>query len=375
LKNRSISQQIVAGLLFVSAGSVALGQSPPADELKARIDQVAQQEMVAHKGVGLMVGVAHNGERSIFAYGETFKGNGQKPDSKTLFQIGSITKTFTAALLADAVRRGKAQLNDPLKKYFPRVQVPAYGQRQITLLDLAAHTSALPRSIGNWQRQGATIQDMLNFLGSYHLNRAPGERYEYSNLGFALLGHALAHSANTNWAAMVHREIVVPLQLRDTTIEPDPDQMARRAQGYGPRGNPAPLHSNVWPMMAPAGGLYSTMDDMLEYLAYNMGERQTPLDDLLPMMHQARHAGPRPHTQVGLAWEIQEIPNGGEIIWKNGGTPGFHSYIGFNLLSKTGVVVLTNSAMKPMPIVKTVFSQFRIAPGENPAESEESGDE
>jgi CubicO group peptidase (beta-lactamase class C family) len=259
-----------------------------------------------------------------------------------------------------------------LQKYFPLVQVPAYGQRQITLLDLATHTSGLPRNLGQWKRQEATIQDMLNFLGSYRLTRAPGERYEYSNLGFALLGHALARSANTNWEKMVHREIVVPLQLPDTTIELNPDQMPRRAQGYGARGTPAPLHSNIWPVMAPAGGLYSTMDDMLDYLAYNMGERQTPLNDLLPILHQPRHAGPRPQTQIGLSWEIQQTSKG-EIIWKNGATPGFHSYIGFNLLSKTGVVVLTNSAMKPMPIVRAAFSQFKIAPGEkNPAESEEN---
>ena len=372
-----IPQRIVVALALTFAASmfVAEAQSPPpaprGDELKSRIDQAAEQEMTAHNGAGLMVGILHNGERSVFAYGETVKGSGRKPDRKTLFQIGSITKTFTAMQLALAVRNGKAHLNDPVKKYFPQAKIPSYGQQQITLLDLADHTSALPRMIGQWKgKQGATIQDMLNFLSSYRLTRAPGERYEYSNLAFALLGHALARSANTTWAALVHRQIIGPLQLRDTTIELNPEQFGRRAQGYGPRGNPAPLHSNQWPLMAPAGGLYSTMDDMLDYLAYNMSERQTPLDDLLPMMHQARHAGPRPQTQVGLGWEIQQTPNG-EIIWKNGATPGFHCYIGFNQSTKTGVVVLTNSAMKPMPIVKAVFSEFKNEPGEE----EVSGDE
>jgi serine-type D-Ala-D-Ala carboxypeptidase/endopeptidase len=373
LKTKSRSRQIIGALLFASA-SAAFAQSPSAGELKERIDQVAQKEMATHNGVGLMVGVAHNGERWIFSYGETSKGSGRKPDSKTLFQIGSITKIFTAELLADPVRHGKAQLNDPLKKYFPRAHVPVYGEREITLLDLATHTSGLPRNIGKWQRTTATIPDMLNFLSSYRLTRAPGERYEYSNLAFALLGHALAHSANTNWTAMVHREIVVPLQLRDTTIELNPDQSGRAAQGYGARGNPAPLHSNLWPMMAPAGGLYSTMDDMLDFLAYNMSERQTPLSELLPMMHQARHAGPKPQTEIGLGWEIRKTPNG-EIIWKNGATPGFHSYIGFNPSTKTGVVVLTNSAMKPAPFVSAVFSQFKMSPGENPDDEEATSDE
>ena len=362
------SFSIVFGL--IATVTLAQSQSASPDDLKQRIDQVAQQEMAAHNGVGLVIGIVHNGERSVFSYGEAVKGSGRKPDSKTLFQIGSITKTFTAAQLADAVHKGKAQLNDPLKKYFPRVNVPAYNGREITLLDLATHTSALPRNLGQWKKQGATIPDMLNFLNSYRLTRAPGEKYEYSNLAFALLGHALAHAANTNWRTLVQREIVAPLQLRDTVIELNPGQSARRAQGYGPRGNPAPEHSNIWPVMAPAGGLYSTMDDLLDYLAYNMSERQTPLNELLPIMFQPRHAGPAPHTQIGLGWEIRETPKG-DIIWKNGATPGFHSYIGFNLLSKTGVVVLSNSAVKPMAFVKPVFSYFNAASGEIPAETEE----
>jgi serine-type D-Ala-D-Ala carboxypeptidase/endopeptidase len=362
---------IGAALLCASAGSVALAQSAAPDELKQRIDQVAEREMAAHNGVGLVVGVVHNEERSIFSYGETSKGSGRKPNSKTLFQIGSITKTFTGALLADAIRHNKAHLNDPLKKYFPRVHVPAYGQREITLLDLATHTSGLPRNLGQWKHQGATIQDMLNFLGSYRLTRAPGERYEYSNLGIALLGHALAHSANTNWAVMVHREIVVPLRLGDTVLELNQNQLARRAQGYGARGNPAPLHANTFPAMAPAGGLYSTMDDMLDYLAYNMGDRQTPLNELLPIMHQPRHAGPRPQTQIGLAWEIRQLPNGEIIVWKNGATPGFHSYIGFNPATKTGLVVLSNSAVTPAQIVSAVFSYFKLEPGEYPSDTDE----
>jgi len=372
-----VSRTISGALLFALLGSTAIAQSPappPADELKQRIDAVANKQMAANNGVGLIVGVIHNGERLVFSYGETTKGTGHKPDGRTLFQIGSISKTFTGMQLADAVRKGKAHLNDPLQKYFPRVHVPVYQGRQITLLDLADHTSALPRNIGQWKRPSATIQDMLNFLGSYQLTRAPGERYEYSNLGFALLGHALAHSANTNWRTIVHREIIAPLQLHDTTIELSADQTARRAQGYGAGGNPAPWHSNLFPMMAPAGGLYSTMDDMLEYLAYNMGERQTPLNDLLPIMQQPRHAGPKPHTQIGLSWEIRDTADGGEIIWKNGATPGFHSYIGFNRATKTGVVVLTNSAMKPAAIVSAVWSHFKNDAGEIPNNDEETTD-
>lgn len=360
---------MIVAVLFGTTASLVLGQAP--DDLKTRIDEVAQREMAANNGVGLMVGVIRNGERSVFAYGETTRGSGRKPDGKTLFQIGSISKTFTAAQLADAVRKGKAQLNDPLKKYFPRINVPAFNGREITLQDLATHTSALPRNIGHWTKQGATVPDMLNFLGSYHLTRAPGEKYEYSNLGFALLGHALAHSANTNWRTLVHQEIIGPLQLRDTTIELTPDQMARRAQGYGPRGNPAQWHSNLFPMMAPAGGLYSTMDDMLEYLAYNMGERQTPLNDLLPIMFQQRQAGPKPHTQIGLGWEIRETPKG-HIIWKNGATPGFHCYMGFNPSTKIGVVVLTNSSMKPAAIVGAVWSYYKTEHGEVPDNDEDA---
>ena len=368
----SAARHGIAVALFISAASVALAQSPA--DLKDHLDQVAAKEMTSQRGVGLIVGVIHNGDRSVLSYGESVKGSGRKPDSKTLFQIGSISKTFTAALLADLVRQGKAKLDDPLGKYLPRARVPAFGPRQITLLDLATHTSGLPRNLGRWQRDHATIQDLLAFMSSYRLTRAPGERYEYSNLAFAVLGHALAHSAKTNWAQMVNREIAAPLELFDTTVELTPEELSRRAQGYGPAGNPAPLHSNMWPAMAPAGGLYSTMEDMLNYLAFNMGERETQLNELLPILLQPRHAGPKPRTQVALGWEIGPAGNG-NIIWKNGATPGFHSYIGFNPTTKIGVVVLSNSSLQPAVIAAAVFSYFRIAPNNAPLDTREDAED
>lgn len=344
----------------------------PSAELRTRLDAVAQRALTQQGAVGIVVGVVHEGEPAMFSYGERIKGAGEKPDGTTLFQIGSITKTFVAALLADFVRNGTMRLDDPVSKYLPRVQVPTYGARQITLLDLVTHTSGLPRNLGQWRDKQATVEQMFGFLGRCKLQSAPGDRYLYSNLGFAVLAEAIGHAGKAPWPNLLRREITGPLHLDQTTIELTPQQLEHRAQGYGAAGRPAPWHSNLWPAMSGAGGLYSNMNDMLKYLSFNMGINETPLNELLPIMQQPRHPGSKGKGEIGLAWEIRRAP-GGDIIWKNGSTPGFHSFIGFNPQRKTGVVVLCNSAIKPIVFASEVF-KFYGAPDRSDEEENHDAD-
>src|SRR5262249_55292167 len=154
-------------------------------------------------GTGIVVGLLDaSGRRRILAVGV---------DSNGVFEIGSITKTFTATALADMVEHGEVGLDDPVAKYLPdSVHVPTRNGKQITLLDLATQSSGLPRMPSNMTPQDPmnpyadySVQQMYAFLAGYQLTRDIGASYEYSNLGVGLLGHALALKAGTSYETLV----------------------------------------------------------------------------------------------------------------------------------------------------------------------------
>src|SRR6185369_1631387 len=212
------------------------------------------------RSAGIVVGLLEaDGRTRVVAYNEHKHG---EPDfnARTMFEIGSITKTFTASILADMVARGEVKLDDPVSKFLPgTVKVPARGGKQITLLDLATQSSGLPRMPTNFQpKDGAnpyadyTVQQMYDFISGYQLPRDIGAQYEYSNLGFGLLGQALALRAGKSYGELVRERILQPLGMNSTTIELSADQKARLAPGHGPNGS---VVSN-WdiPGLAGAGG-------------------------------------------------------------------------------------------------------------------------
>ena len=163
----------------------------------------------AGMGVGIVAGLLDARGSRVVSYGQS--GTGRPLDGNTVFEIGSISKVFTALVLADMVRKGEVALEDPVAKYLPdTVKIPARNGRQITLLDLATQSSGLPRMPTNFTPKDPanpyadyTIRQLYDFLSGYQLPRDPGERYEYSNLGFALLGHALALRAGQPWEQLV----------------------------------------------------------------------------------------------------------------------------------------------------------------------------
>ncbi|MGH7781531.1 MAG: serine hydrolase domain-containing protein [Candidatus Binataceae bacterium] len=311
---------------------------------RARIDEIASAPVSRGETPAIMVGVISGSDRMIRAFGSTAPGSGKRPTATTEWEIGSITKTFTAMLLALYVQRGLVRYKDPLQKYVPGgIAVPSYGGRQITLLDLATHTSGLPKDPNLRGVRHLEPAAMYRRLSAYRLTRAPGQQFEYSNWGFALLAHALMRVTGDDYQNLVEREICAPLGMVDTRIDLTPAELARQAQGYSPEGFPR-SHDNVtWPAFNGAGALRSTMDDLMRYLAFNLCQTKTPLDALLPDLHKRRHRGGRAGTSVGLAWQI--LPMRGtdwSIIWKNGAASGFFSYIGFVKETGTGVIVLAN---------------------------------
>lgn len=320
-------------------------QSGP--ELKAKIDEIVSRHIKAGEVVGLEIGVIiKGGQPQTFDYGEVLKRSGQTPSPSTLFQIGSITKTFTGVVLALFVERGIVRLDDPLQKYVPSgIQVPSYNGRQIQLVDLATHTSGLPRNAPMRPRQHELSLDaMYKLLNEAKLGSEPGQQYLYSNWASALLAEALVRSNAKDYQTLLEQEVLAKLGMGETTLRPSPDGEARIAQGYAKDGYPAAWNLPNWPAFNGAGALYSSMTDMLKYLSFNLGLTQTGLNSILSVAHQPRARGLTPSHNVGLAWEIHVYPKSNlTIIEKLGGTLGFGSYMGFIRGQPTGVVVLANS--------------------------------
>lgn len=335
--------------------------------LQDRIDR-------AKRGVGIVVGLVDEKGARVITYGKPGQDSKQALDGNTVFEIGSVTKVFTATLLADMVERGEVSLNDPISKYLPKtVRTPTRDGKEITLFDLATQTSGLPRLPTNFERKDPqnpyadySVDQMYAFLSGYSLTRGIGEKYEYSNLGVGLLGHILTLRAGTDYETLVRKRICEPLRMSDTKIKLTPEMLARLATGHNQALKPVPN----WdlPTLAGAGALRSTVNDMLKFVAANLGLTKSPLLVAMQKAQQSQRETGQPDLSIGLNWHILKKFDS-EIIWHNGGTGGYHSFIGFDKKNRKGVVVLSNSANDIDDIGRHLLvSQYPIAKFEPPKE-------
>ena len=315
----------------------------------AQIESILKDRVDLYQhGVGIVVGVIDAEGRRVFSYGELRRGEHQRPDGDTIFEIGSITKVFTTTVLADMVARGEVTLDEPVAKLLPEtVHVPERGGA-ITLEHLATHSSGLPRLPDNLTPADVsnpyadyTVEQLYAFLSGYQLPRDVGATVEYSNLGVGLLGVALARRAGSDYESLVKARITGPLGMKDTTITLTPAQQQRFATGYGVDLQPT-SHWDI-PTLAGAGALRSTANDMLTFLAANLGLVESPLAAAMAEASRPRRDSGLPDMEMGLAWLTRKGAHS-EIVWHNGGTGGFHSFIGFDRHQGRGVVVLANCA-------------------------------
>jgi CubicO group peptidase (beta-lactamase class C family) len=302
--------------------------------------------------VGVAVGVCDRGRRDVFGFGRVATG-GPPPDATTVFEVGSITKTYTAAVLAAAVREGLASLDQPARELLPPgARLPSFAGRDFTLLELADHTSGLPRLPDNLETTpGFAPADpyarydkaaLEEFLSRYPLPRAPGSKHEYSNLGYGLLGHLLARRLGMTYAEAVRSRVAAPLGLGDTRIELASSQLSRLATGHDDQGRPVPLWT--FDVLAGAGALRSTVADQLTYTAAVLGHGPSPVAADLAACLVPRFAPPATAYQVGLAWFRQPLGTTAfTVVNHDGGTGGFSSYLGVVPERDVGVVVLANT--------------------------------
>jgi len=275
------------------------------------------------------------------------KGDNRPVNGDTVFEIGSITKVFTSLLLMDMVKKGEVALDDPVSKFLPStVKVPERNGRKITLQDLSTQSSGLPRMPSNFAPKDPTnpyadysVDQFYQFLSGYQLTRDIGEKYEYSNLGVGLLGHALALRAGTSYETLVKTRITGPLEMTSTSITLTPAMKARFATGYD--GDLKAVPAWDLPTFAGAGALRSTVNDMLTFLAANLGYTVTPLAPAMAAEISIRRPTGTEGMEIAYAWHIL-TKDGKSMIWHNGGTGGFRTFAGFDPQTRLGVVVLSN---------------------------------
>jgi len=292
--------------------------------------------------VGMVVAVVDSSGVRYFAHGTRAVDDTTPVDEHSVYEIGSITKAFTGVLLAQMALHGDLQFDDPIERYLPDVGVPSRG-REITLRDLATHTSGLPRLPDNMTPADSTnpyadytVEELYSFLGSYTMRRAVGAEYEYSNLGMGLLGHILARRAGMSYEDLLRERILAPLGMTNTAITLTPDMEAHLARGHS--GGRVVSNWDL-PTLAGAGGLRSTAADMATFLQANLGLIDTPLRGAMDRSHvdDPGIAGP-----VGLGWHVSQ-EHDLRIVWHNGGTGGYRTFAGFDLAQRRGAVVLSNS--------------------------------
>lgn len=265
---------------------------------------------------------------------------------RSIFEIGSISKVLTTVLLADMVGRGEVALDDPVRKHLPAgVSVPAWQGREITLLDLATATSGLP-SLPDAPLDPTNpyaafrAADLHAWLGRYALTRAPGSAYEYSNVGMGLLGHALAHRLGMSYEAAVIARILDPLGMRETRITLTPALRARLAPPHD--GDLEPSQAWDFDVLAGAGGWRSTIGDMLRLLDAVRRPPATPLGRAIALATVSRRPTGVPALSIGLGFHVAE-KDGARIVWHNGETGGYHSFLGVDGARGGNVVILSNS--------------------------------
>jgi CubicO group peptidase (beta-lactamase class C family) len=308
---------------------------------------IIKQRVEEKRSAGIVIGLLEpDGRTRVVAYGDP--GPGQPPlDGNTVFEIGSISKVFTATVLATLVKEGKVTLEDPVQKYLPAtVRLPARNGKQITLGNLSEQNSGLPRMPTNFRPRDPRnpyadydVQLMYEFLSGYELTRDPGQQFEYSNLGVGLLGHVLSLATGESYEEIERKRIWAPLGMTHTAITFTPWMKEHLALGHDDKGNVVPN----WDIaaLAGAGAIRSTTLDMLKFAAANLHPERGPLETAMAFAQKER-APAGANSAIGLNW-LSLHAGADTIVWHNGGTGGYRTYLGLVPSRKVAVVVMTNS--------------------------------
>jgi beta-lactamase class C len=371
--------------------TVSAEDTLPADEVAAAVAQAVRPVMKQYDIPGMAVGITVDGRHYVFDYGVASKATGERVDASTLFEIGSITKTFTASLVSYAQLTGKLSLSDEVSADLPALRGTSFDR--VRLVNLGTHTAGgLPLQFPDEVKDDA---DAMSYYRAWKPVHPAGTYRLYSNPSIMLLGLIAAKTMATNFTTLMQRKLLAPLELRDTFLTVPKDRLSHYAQGYTAAGKPRRMSPG--PLAAEAYGIRTTASDMLTFIDANM-MNPVQRDDTLRRAIIGTHTG---YYRIGmmtqdLIWEqyrypvplstllqgnsehviFEEnqavkieppsLPKSDVVINKTGSTSGFGAYVAFIPRRKMGVVLLAN---KSFPIAARVTAAYRLLAGltETPA--------
>jgi D-alanyl-D-alanine-carboxypeptidase/D-alanyl-D-alanine-endopeptidase len=300
---------------------------------------------LAEQGVGLVVVQVDGPRVELAAAGQARDGVALHDDA--LFEIGSITKTFTALLLADAVVRRRFALDDPIENALPGVQLRDAGGAPIRWVDVATHRSGLPRLPTNMAPKDpadpyADYDEarLLDFLRGHKASVARDTRWEYSNLGFGLLGYALARVDDTTYSKLLGERALAPLGMARTSMALPGRTIDGLVDGHDAQRRPVP-HWRFDVLMG-AGALVMPAADLARYAQAALSPASTPLGEAFALAEREHGAGPSAINPIGLAW-VRAPLNGRLVLTHDGGTAGFSSSLWLDPQRRRATAVLANA--------------------------------
>ena len=320
----------------------------------------------------IVVGVITPNGTQVSAYGNISKSNPTPVDGNTIFDVGSVTKTFVATVLADLINQGVVKLSDPLEMYLPsNVTVPSYNGSKITLGDLATHTSGLPYWPSGWiWNKYYTTQQVYEFLSNSTFEDEPGTVAKYSNIGMGMVGQAISLKMGVPLIQLIEDRILNVLGMNSTGFAMNktgiliPQDIKSRFAAGHMVGNESKLVFLPQEVQA-AGAMYSTANDLLKYVSANLGLIDTKINSAMEETHSIRYPfyelqvpfpdpsgnESTPYAYEGLSW-FSTTNLGTQVVWHNGGIDGYSSFVGFNPDKQIGLVILCSCFFTDVPPIE-----------------------
>ena len=336
-----LSFSMILGAFFMSA---QVAELPKTSALDWKMDSIVKSFMDNPANCGLSIAVYRDKKISYYNYGNVKRGANVLPNNKTIYEIGSVSKTFTGILFAQAINDKKLGMNDPLKKHLGEEYAHlSYKGKDIELVHLVNHSGRVHRVPFNLAAQANFDQQnpyknykkemVLEYMKKMKPDTFPGVKSEYSNLGMALLGIIEEKVYNKSYEELITEYICTPLGMTSTKITGI--DTTRFAKGYDSNG----AQTQYWDLgaLSGAGGIRSTSEDMMKYVIANLEEKNAAIK----LSHYTTFNDAKNH--IGMAWHLTQTKKGNELIWHNGRTAGFSSFCGFIKSKDVAVVVLGNS--------------------------------
>lgn len=333
-------------LILLLAGLVPAFSQLPGDQ----IAHILRNAVDSKRSKSIIVGIIDSNGRRFYSEGILSAQNPVKPNANTVYETGSITKVFTSLILADMSLKGKLSLEDPISKFLPAsIKVPVQNGKEITLLNLSTHTATLPRFPFNVDPENIDdpyadygLNKLYEYLAAYQPDMDFGTRWRYSNTAYGLLGNILTSVAGEkDYEQLIIDSICKPLKMKSTVITLTPALLKNTAIGHSEWGQPVGfLHLSS---LDAAGAFRSNVNDLLTFAAANLGWASSTLYPAMELTHKSqikKEAGGIDYATMG--WTLWQ-DRGRNIVFKDGGTPGYRTFIGLDKVKKFAVVVLSSS--------------------------------